>query len=369
MTPQHTSRNRITIILHLVVWVLLFILPAYLMYFDSDKDNHILYRNLIQVVFYVLVFYLNYLVFAPRLFFGHHKPYYFASALLTIIVCTVVMEFSSANILPPRRQKHPGLPPPELEHRIPGPGGMMPFNQHKQKPFRGWPIYNFLLTSTLLSAFGLGLRFSDKLTLREKETKEAEKEKLNTELTFLKSQVNPHFFFNTLNNIYSLVAIHPADGQKAILRLSKLMRYMLYETEKGDTSLKMEVEFMKNYLEIVKLRISGKVEVRVLFPEHIPDLTVEPLLLLPFIENAFKYGVSSLKKSFIHIEMSIDGSDVYFHCRNSIAGGEKEVQGYSSGIGLANVSKRLSLLYPERHKLEINRSEDVFDVKLTLNLS
>ena len=124
---------------------------------------------------------------------------------------------------------------------------------------------------------------------------------LNTELAFLKNQINPHFFFNTLNNIYSLVQINVGDGQKAILQLSKLMRYLLYDTDKGEQPLSREIEFMTTYIDLMKLRLSEKVSVTVVFPENFDNVLIPPLLFLPFIENAFKHGISYRKSSFIHI--------------------------------------------------------------------
>ena len=215
----------------------------------------------------------------------------------------------------------------------------------------------------------MGLCFSDKLIQHEKEHKEAEKEKLNTELAFLKNQINPHFFFNTLNNIYSLVQTNVDDGQKAILQLSKLMRYLLYETEKGDKLLSEEIGFMQTYIELMRLRISDKVALTISFPEEFKDFSLPPLLFLPFVENAFKHGISYRRPSFIKIILSMIPGKISFECSNSISNKGEDLIKSDYGIGLENVKKRLALLFPGHHDLKIVESESVFSILLHIDIS
>jgi LytS/YehU family sensor histidine kinase len=230
-----------------------------------------------------------------------------------------------------------------------------------------YPLYNFFVTSVLVTGISLGLKFSDRYTEQEKRRKEIEKEQLNTELAFLKNQINPHFFFNTLNNIYSLVQTNVNDGQKAILQLSKLMRYLLYETDKECVPISREIDFMKIYIELMRLRLTPKIDLQVSFPDSYPDVKISPLIFLPFIENAFKHGISNRTFSFIHIGMNVTNSETEFTCSNSLAAGNGLSLDGGSGIGLENVKKRLSLLYPDRHKLTIDNDEKVFAVKLIIN--
>jgi len=237
---------------------------------------------------------------------------------------------------------------------------------NRPKPSKNWPMYNFMITGLLISGFGLGLKFSDKLIQNEKERKESEKERLNSELAFLKNQINPHFFFNTLNNIYSLVQLNVEDGQKAILQLSKLMRYVLYETDQEKKPLSQEIGFMKNYIELMKLRLSEKVDLSVTFPTEFNEVDIPPLLFLPFIENAFKHGISYRKTSFINILMQVDGKQIHFKCSNSIGNKGEELLTPESGIGLENVKKRLGLLFPGRHSLEVNATKEAFDMILNI---
>jgi two-component sensor histidine kinase len=236
-------------------------------------------------------------------------------------------------------------------------------------PFREMHIFNYWLTSLFLVFFSLGMRVMERHSYTEKLQKELEKEKLNSELAFLKNQISPHFFFNTLNNIYSLISINAEDSQKAVLRLSKLMRYLLYDSEHGNTKLSNEIDFMNNYIDLMKLRMSDKISLAVSFPEKYTDMNIPPLIFIPFIENAFKHGISYREKSFIDISMTSTEGSVFFRCANSIAKSKEDSESDHSGIGLENVTKRLNLLFQGKHDLTINRTETEFEVKLLINFA
>ena len=226
----------------------------------------------------------------------------------------------------------------------------------------------FFFIASLIWGFSFGLAILRKWSQTEKERKELEKEKLNSELAFLKNQVSPHFFFNTLNNIYSLIGIDANDAQEAVLKLSKLMRYLIYESEQGQSKLSDEVRFMANYIDLMKLRISAKVELNVSMPENCCDLNVPPLLFIPFVENAFKHGISYREQSFINIRMFIDETKITFSVQNSIGTSSQAEDGQYGGIGLENVKKRLALLYPDTHSLKIEHTSDTFLVELQLDI-
>lgn len=361
-----SSRKLLIILLHLFVWATVFILPAYLLFSDSNFNSGFLWRNYVQIAVYAVIFYLNYLWLIPRLFYKDKRLSYFFYASLLLIVTTTVISY--ANPMFPKEPKfNPGTElrkPPDEANRFQGFEGKRPPEMKRERPSKVFPAYNFLLTGLLISGIALGLSFSDQAIEKEKLRKEAEKEKLNTELAFLKNQINPHFFFNTLNNIYSLVQISVSDGQKAILQLSKLMRYLLYETEKGSIKISQEIDFIKTYIELMKLRLTNKVELKVRFPEDYSDSLISPLLFLPFIENAFKYGVSNRTLSFIYISMDIQSDQVHFECHNSVTASPDQLNASHQGIGLENVRKRLNLLYPGRHTLQISSDETEFHVVL-----
>jgi LytS/YehU family sensor histidine kinase len=249
------------------------------------------------------------------------------------------------------------LPPPQTDEHFGRP------------PFREMHWFNYMFTSLFLVFFSVGMRVLERHSQTEKLQKELEKEKLNSELAFLKNQISPHFFFNTLNNIYSLISISAEDSQKAVLKLSKLMRYLLYDSEHGNTKLSNEIDFMNNYIDLMKLRVSSKISLNISFPDKYDDINFPPLIFIPFIENAFKHGISFREKSFIDISMTTDSKSIQFRCANSLVKIAEENETGQSGIGLENVTKRLNLLFPDKHELKINKSETEFEVLLQIKFA
>ena len=222
----------------------------------------------------------------------------------------------------------------------------------------------FVLTLTVGTTFEMLLDWEQRGKVIEK----AEKEKLSAELSFLKSQINPHFFFNTLNSIYALAATDSYNTQRAILLLSNMMRYVLYESNVERVSLAKEVQFINDFIDLQKLRyskINGK-EIEFKHSGSITEFDIEPLLLVPFVENAFKHSHSYSKKSEIKVAVETAGSkELVFKVSNSI-GEFPEKMERDSGIGLENVRRRLDLLYPNQHELMIDRSNGTFNVTLKL---
>jgi len=347
--------KKLYITLHILAWTILFFLPAYFLFSDPGYNHFFKIIFYTQVFAYALIFYLNYFWLLPKFFFSRKKGLYILWTTVLIIGLYVIIEFSN-NVFFSNENKiyNDKFNTIAKEYNLP-------------KPTRKGHTINYLFTSILISGFSIGLRVSGKLSQEEKQRKEADKERLNAELALLKNQVSPHFFFNTLNNIYSLVEINTDDAQKAILKLSKLMRYLLYESENGDTTLSREIEFMKNYIDLMILRVSSKVNLSVSFPEKYNDVTIAPLLFISFIENAFKHGISYREKSFIEIALNINNTVIEFSCSNSINIHKDEAIENIAGIGLENVRKRLALLYPNNHTLTISSKEEIYEVLLTIN--
>lgn len=200
---------------------------------------------------------------------------------------------------------------------------------------------------------------------RERE-KELEKEKMQAELKFLRSQTNPHFLFNTLNNIYALARKKSDETPGVVMKLSKLLRFMLYEARKGQISISEELRVLQDYIELEKIRYNERLEITL--TQHIDDKTqaIAPLILLPFVENAFKHGASESRfSSFVHIEVRLEAGMLSFNVENS-----KETEsagGTSEGIGLENVRRQLELMYPV-HTLEVDNGNEVYRVILNINL-
>jgi two-component system LytT family sensor kinase len=195
-----------------------------------------------------------------------------------------------------------------------------------------------------------------------------EQEKINSELSFLKAQINPHFFFNTLNNIYALTVIDVEAAQQALHKLSRLMRYVLYETQNETVLLSQEIAFAQDYIQLMELRLTDKVSVHLSPPNPMHDVRIAPMLFLPFIENAFKHGVSSVEKSVIDISIKQEGQKILVEVRNTLFTDKRTVLDESNGIGISNTQRRLDLLYPGKYSLVMNenKEEKEFEVHLEL---
>jgi two-component system LytT family sensor kinase len=363
--------NLIKVMLHLVAWIILLGLPLYVIKrWQVGKDFIWLYY--INTLISGIIFYVNYSFLAPKFFFSDKKYRYYFSVLILIGCFYFVSDISNKLVF---RYASGRSEQEQIERRQAGrsrtlpPGGAAIIRRPGPPPFRGMHLYNYSFTSIFLIFFSLGLRSLERHSHIENLQKETEKAKLNSELAFLKSQISPHFFFNTLNNIYSLISINTEDSQKAVLKLSKLMRYLLYDSEKGKTMLSNEIEFMTNYIDLMKLRMSDKVKLEISFPENYTDRNIPPLLFVPFIENAFKHGISYRGPSYININMEIDERSIKFRCVNSMHAAKKEPSKEHKGIGLENVSKRLQLLFPGTHDLRIKQSELEFEIYLILKFT
>ncbi|HKK41433.1 MAG TPA: histidine kinase [Bacteroidales bacterium] len=357
----------IQVLLHVIAWVILLGLPLYFIKrWDVGKDFIWLYY--INITINGIIFYINYLILTPKYFFASRKYRYFISVFLLLLIMYFVSDSSNRLIFEefPHHQAMERTNTGEIK-RTQSPPKPGPFLA--RTPFRQIHMVNYSFTAAFLIVFSLGLRVLERHAQTEKSQKELEKEKLNSELAFLKNQISPHFFFNTLNNIYSLISINEEDSKNAVLKLSKLMRYLLYESEHGNTKLSNEIAFLNHYIDLMKLRMSDKISLSVSFPDEYEDISIPPLLFIPFIENAFKHGISYREKSFIEISMTTTKDTLSFRCVNSNIGNGDSVESDHTGIGLENVSKRLKLLFPGKHELKISDSDKIFKVLLDIKLS
>jgi len=217
----------------------------------------------------------------------------------------------------------------------------------------------------LMMGMNIGIKLYFKQRGDRKRLEQLEKENLEQQLEYLKYQINPHFLMNTLNNIHALVDIDPEKSKQTILELSKMMRFVLYEGNKQVVPLDREIAFLQNYIQLMKLRYTDKVKITVDVPKNLPNKEVPPLMFITFVENAFKHGVSYRQASFIDIAINIGEDKLVFDCRNSRIPKEDDKHG---GVGLANVKKRLELIYGNRYTLDIKDEQDTYTVKLSLPL-
>ena len=212
----------------------------------------------------------------------------------------------------------------------------------------------------------LGVKFYFKTRDDQKKLLRLEKENLEQQLEYLKYQINPHFFMNTLNNIHALVDIDAEKAKSTILELSKMMRFILYEGDKQGVPLTREFDFIRNYITLMELRYTDKVQIRVNLPQQAPDRLIPPLMLITFLENAFKHGISYQHPSFIDIMVDVQDDRLHFTCNNSKAEKSNQEKG---GVGLTNVRQRLKLLYDNNYTLHIQDNPDTYQVQLTIPLS
>jgi two-component system, LytTR family, sensor kinase len=218
----------------------------------------------------------------------------------------------------------------------------------------------------LVAAISTGYGLLHYVVVQEKQQQEKQKEQLQAELSFLRSQISPHFIFNVLNSIVYLIRIKSDFAEPVTLKLSELMRYMLYESENAQIALEKEVSYLKNYIELQKVRFEEDVEIVFKTEGAAAMQRIEPMLLIPFVENAFKHGVGLVMEPIIAIELKISEHALHFMVKNKIAPETATNKDRSSGIGLKNVQRRLELLYPETHQLTIQNQEHWFEVTLDL---
>lgn len=250
-----------------------------------------------------------------------------------------------------------------------------PQNPMRRKPLDYQPIdpLPMLGPGELVAFFGglllMGMNLGVKLYFMSQRDRERQKiidqRNLEQQMEYLKYQVNPHFFMNTLNNIHALVDIDPERAKTTIVELSKMMRHILYEGSKKLIPLTREVEFLNLYVQLMRLRYTRKVHINVDVPPQLPELKLPPLMLIIFVENAFKHGISYREESFIDIKLRVENKRLLFSCRNSKP---TQVQhtNEKGGMGLQNVRQRLELLYDNDYTLDINDGEKTYEVKLDI---
>jgi len=242
--------------------------------------------------------------------------------------------------------------------------------RHRKGRDHGWDL-------AMIAIIALVIGVSTSVTAIQKWQKdkqgreELEKDKVTSELSFLKAQINPHFFFNTLNNIYALTQVDADVAGKAIHQLSRMMRYLLYDTQQGHTMLSQELAFVKDYISLMKLRLTDVVKINFDEPSKLNDKPVAPMIFLPFVENAFKHGVSATQPSHIDIVILQNDSVLDLTVKNSIINDSSVSLDTNSGIGLVNTRRRLDLLYPGKYKLEIDElnANNEYTIHLILDLS
>ena len=318
-----------TWILHVAVWLMLFLSP--LMF--SHEQTISLVRVAAFSIFplcMMTVFYTNYLWLVPRYYIAHEERFYWIFNMIMILVLAVLMQLWMHLL-------HSLFPDDGRPH--PEPSFL------KQLLFVARNIFNLSVVLFIATSMEISSRWHQ----MEDERIEMEAARKEAELANLRSQINPHFLLNTLNNIYALTAFDTEKAQKAIMELSKMLRHMLYDNQQNMVNLKEEIQFIGNYVNLMKLRLPQNVEVR--FHSNYPEpcnIQVAPLIFISLVENAFKHGVSPTEKSFIDISISAEKDLLTCEIKNSnYPKTQQDRSGH--GIGLQQVERRLNLSYPQRH--------------------
>lgn len=313
----------------MTVWLMLFLSP--LMF--SHEQTISLVRVAAFSIFplcMMTVFYTNYLWLVPRYYIAHEERFYWIFNMIMILVLAVLMQLWMHLL-------HPLFPDDGRPH--PEPSFL------KQLLFVARNIFNLSVVLFIATSMEISSRWHQ----MEDERIEMEAARKEAELANLRSQINPHFLLNTLNNIYALTAFDTEKAQKAIMELSKMLRHMLYDNQQNMVNLKEEIQFIGNYVNLMKLRLPQNVEVR--FHSNYPEpcnIQVAPLIFISLVENAFKHGVSPTEKSFIDINISAEKDLLTCEIKNSnYPKTQQDRSGH--GIGLQQVERRLNLSYPQRH--------------------
>ncbi|MBQ1611304.1 MAG: sensor histidine kinase [Muribaculaceae bacterium] len=367
-------------LIYLMVWIFVFISPILGIWFRSATFGissaawYEVTRFWGILLFYLGAFIIHNFFIAPILVYQNNRKKYIVFIILFVIVFTALrcsQKPAGPNPAPPIEKSVPQAPstPPPGPPPGPSPSSSVSSVLTGKKPLLN--MRDISVFAILIFAIGtnLGTKFYYKSRQEKKELEELEKENIAQELAYLRYQINPHFLMNTLNNIHTLVDIEPEKAKTTIVELSKMMRYILYDGEIERIPLAKEMEFIKYYVALMRLRFADNVEIKLRatpLPMR-PDVAIAPLLLIPIIENAFKHGVSYKEESFIDVNTALEGDFIHFTCVNSKhATQAKAPVKHEGGVGLSNVRKRMRLIYGTAARMEIDDADDVYTIQLII---
>jgi sensor histidine kinase YesM len=327
------------LLMHIIAWAVIFMLPYVFNTWDEKDEASSVdpYRsiNTITNFLWMGLFYLNASVFIPRLFY---KKSYVKYALLLLCSFCVIMLL------------HGALFRPFVLGRT---FNFISSSVHNIIPF----LFTIFVSTTYQT---ISDRIKNETLLAAKQ-----RENLKTELSFLRSQISPHFLFNIMNNIAAMVRLKSDELEPTIYKLSSLMQYMLYETDEDKVLLQSEIEYLQSYIDLQRQRFSERLTLHASLDVKENWHSIEPMLLIPFVENAFKHGTGLIQNPEIEIELKAQNDQLYFVVKNRFVQ-TKTTKDKTSGIGLANVKRRLELLYGNRHQLAINKTDEWFIISLQL---
>lgn len=347
-------KNFIKIFPHVIIWTIILIVPMYIMSREGTFDSKPYIGYLIRTGIFAILFYINYLYLIDKLLFNKKFLQYIFINIGLIILLFLLQQYLVDLVMKPMEGTAP---------RMGRSGGPRP------------PFVMRLVSEYLLTIFVVGLSVAIKTTIRwYRDSINFEKQKsiqLEADLRNLRSQLNPHFLFNTLNNIYSLIAIDQSRAQDAVHRLSNLLRFVMYDNEEKFVPINKELEFTQNYIDLMKLRLSPNVKLNVTIENPGTQDMIASLMFITLIENAFKHGINNEGDSFIDISILVDpNKGVICTVENSyFEKAKNDIETRNSGIGLANLSRRLELLYPDKHEFVVERRTNSFFALLRIDFT
>jgi two-component system, LytTR family, sensor histidine kinase AlgZ len=354
---QSFFQRRRILLIHLLFWCVYFTFFLYQISMPrrggAEREFEDLFGDAVfHVAMTMVVAYINYFYFFPRFLKHKNTGRYVLEFIIPFAVCITIMVYGKQYI-------------------VDGFSGQMKF-------FYTERFFIYLSLNTLfIVLFVAILKFVEDWLELEARRKELENEKLTAELRFLKAQINPHFLFNTLNNLYYLAFTNSPNTTEVIAKLSQMMRYMIYDSNTAKISLEKEIEYMHNYISLEKLRLNTEVPILFetsentegAFRDGREGVQIVPLVLITFLENAFKHGVSnSAENAWVKIKIEVEGKTLHYTVENSQLKQKDEKTKEKSGIGLQNVQRRLDLSYPNQYTLDVQNLEDRYIVDLTIPL-
>ena len=346
------KKKYISILIHLASWFLASGIPFMLIWRGNENDFLAkLIHHSVFILALVTVYYLNYFVIINKLMFRKRIwEFMLVNLLLIAVVGQLIYQWDMLNL--PTFDSTP------------------PDGRHNPKlPFALFYFFKYVIAYIFPLGVCIAVKTTGKWYTMEAEMQEEEKKRTEAELTNLRQQLNPHFLFNTLNNIYSLIAISPEKAQNTVHELSKLLRYALYENNHNFVPLQHEIEFIKNYVELMRIRLSANVDLKTnININNNNNSLVAPMLFISLVENAFKHGISPSQPSFIHININTHNNQLNCTISNSYFPKSATDQS-GSGIGLDNLRRRLQLLYPQQHTLTSKLENNTYTTQLTIHLN
>lgn len=389
------------LLIYLLVWAVLLMLPFFK--FDGNgiqlQDTNAVSGQMMELTPFLILFLIHSIIIIPYSFSKRRYTLYGVCTLLILSALYTGLWVQQKEFRDNFRREMHGITAKEFNEMrnsmdsivnihvskhsaetIHTPNGRQERGRGHHKghpPFWIGPLETRMLIAMLTLIANLGIHLLFRSLRDEERLKEMERERLKQELEYLKYQINPHFFMNTLNNIHALVDIDASKAKSSIIELSRLMRYVLYDGSAAQIPLAKDLDFIHHYVELMRLRYDDSVNITLDLPaDAVPSLTVPPLLLITFVENAFKHGISYHQDSYIRIRLTVEDNVILFDCINSkviqlvhpSVSSTLTPQHKESGIGLDNVRRRLNLLYPDSHKLNIKESETEFQVHLEINI-